>query len=206
MFAMTLDLRAAKQRQREAARSVLARLNPEASARASMAISRAVLALPEAASARRVMVYLSAAGAAGPTEPDLSGLIAALRERGVTVCAPRMGWNSHTMDAVPLVFGEGNAPRTEVRRHGVPEPVSGPMIAPEDLSLVLVPGLAFDASRGRLGRGAGFYDRWLGALDERNRPAVVGVCFDAQLVDDVPMDAHDVRMDIVVTDARVVRG
>jgi 5-formyltetrahydrofolate cyclo-ligase len=65
--------------------------------------------------------------------------------------------------------------------------------------LVLVPGLAFEPNGGRLGRGKGFYDRWLAA-----HPAVVkvGVCFDFQIVPQIPMELHDRRMDFVVTEER----
>lgn len=70
----------------------------------------------------------------------------------------------------------------------------------------LVPGvmfcplLGFSAKGGRLGYGAGFYDRWLAA----NRPALaVGLAWDCQLVDDLPLEAHDVPLDMIVTPTRI---
>jgi len=69
----------------------------------------------------------------------------------------------------------------------------GPVIEP---SLVLVPGLAFNRSGGRLGYGAGFYDRWLSAHPART----IGVCFEAQLVDDLPLEPHDHPLDAVLTE------
>lgn len=69
-------------------------------------------------------------------------------------------------------------------------------MAPPDL--VLVPGLAFTRDGGRLGYGGGFFDRF---LFQRARAAIkIGVGFAVQIVDSLPLEAHDVRMDAVVTD------
>ena len=67
--------------------------------------------------------------------------------------------------------------------------------------MILVPGLAFDLRGGRLGRGRGYYDRFLaGATGLR-----VGVCFEDQIVADVPLEPHDLRMDFVVTPSSICR-
>jgi 5-formyltetrahydrofolate cyclo-ligase len=71
--------------------------------------------------------------------------------------------------------------------------------------VVLVPGLAFTAAGGRLGQGGGWYDRFLASVD-RSRCTIVGVAFAEQLVDTLPLEPHDVLMDLVVTDAGVVGG
>lgn len=65
------------------------------------------------------------------------------------------------------------------------------------MDLLIVPGVAFDRRGGRLGRGGGYYDR---LLKKAKRVVKVGLCFREQLVKEVPMHAHDVRMDRVVTD------
>ena len=85
---------------------------------------------------------------------------------------------------------------------GVHEPrESQPAMSLDAADLVFVPGLGFDRRGGRLGRGAGYYDR---ALDGRGAAAgsapLVGLGFALQLVDEVPMTPHDVRLDAVVTD------
>ena len=64
-----------------------------------------------------------------------------------------------------------------------------------EVDLAIVPGLAFDAKGGRLGRGGGFYDRLLPSL----HCPKVGVCRQGQLVDEVPMQAWDQKVDIVIT-------
>ena len=70
-----------------------------------------------------------------------------------------------------------------------------------DLDLVLVPGVAFDGAGRRLGRGAGHYDATLAALGPRGR--AVGLAFEAQLLAEVPCEAHDAHLDALVTEARV---
>lgn len=82
---------------------------------------------------------------------------------------------------------------------GVVEPVGGRIFAPEEIDLVIVPGVAFDLYGGRLGRGRGFYDRYLGGCGV----STVGVCFCEQLFASIPMEFHDVVMDIVVSDGSV---
>lgn len=78
-----------------------------------------------------------------------------------------------------------------------------PLGAGADSALVIVPGLAFDLDRFRLGRGRGYYDRFLAA--GLGSISTVGVCFEEQLVDEVPREAWDMRLDCVMTDERVIR-
>ena len=67
---------------------------------------------------------------------------------------------------------------------------------------MLVPGLLFDVDGYRLGRGGGHYDRFLARIRALPRVAVVGLCFDEQLVESLPRDAWDERVDAVVTERR----
>ncbi len=69
---------------------------------------------------------------------------------------------------------------------------------PETIDLILVPGLAFSKDRHRLGRGGGFFDRLLAG--RAANAFKLAICFSFQVVDRVPTDAHDVVMDVVVTD------
>ena len=62
---------------------------------------------------------------------------------------------------------------------------------------IVVPGVAFDRNGNRMGRGRGFYDR---LLKSATKAVKVGVCYDFQLVDEVPTEPHDVRMDIVIAE------
>ena len=79
-------------------------------------------------------------------------------------------------------------------RYGIPTPITGTYHGTPDL--VIVPGLAFDKDLVRMGRGKGYYDRFLRKLGKVTK---VGVCYDFQISDDLPWSWHDVRMDKVVT-------
>ncbi|MBQ9874088.1 MAG: 5-formyltetrahydrofolate cyclo-ligase [Thermoguttaceae bacterium] len=81
---------------------------------------------------------------------------------------------------------------------------SSRQIAPETLDALIVPGLAFDRSGRRLGRGAGYYDRYIPLL--RPSAIIVGYCLDEQLVERVPTDRYDARVDFVATPSRVLRA
>ena len=71
-------------------------------------------------------------------------------------------------------------------------------VDPQWPDVIIVPGLAFTAAGHRLGQGGGWYDRFL--LHRRADCVTVGVCFEPQLVDTVPTEAHDVVLDHVITD------
>ena len=75
------------------------------------------------------------------------------------------------------------------------EPVGEPFTDYGEIHVAIIPGMAFDANGHRLGRGKGYYDRFLQSLPEIKK---IGVCFDFQKVDIVPSKSHDVIVDIVV--------
>lgn len=86
-------------------------------------------------------------------------------------------------------------------RFGIPEP-SAPVFARHDeLDLILIPGMAFDLTGRRLGRGGGFYDRLL----PQYRAVRAGICFDFQCMETVPSEDHDVSMDYVISETRILR-
>jgi len=87
-------------------------------------------------------------------------------------------------------------------RFGMLEPAADlPIVAPDTLDVVLVPGVAFDRQGGRMGFGGGFYDGFLPTTDALR----VGITFDDCLVEAVPFDRHDQRMDWVITPTQVLR-
>ncbi|MEO8214060.1 MAG: 5-formyltetrahydrofolate cyclo-ligase [Myxococcales bacterium] len=91
-------------------------------------------------------------------------------------------------------------------RFGIWEPdPSCPEVAAGEVEVMLVPGLAFDDHGNRLGFGGGYYDEVLAGKGGGRPGFVVGVGYDFQVVDNVPADARDARVDCLVTDARVIR-
>jgi 5-formyltetrahydrofolate cyclo-ligase len=77
-------------------------------------------------------------------------------------------------------------------------------VRPEDLDLVMVPGTAFDPKGGRMGQGKGYYDRLLARV--RPDAPLVALAFDCQIFDEIPVAPHDVFMDQVLTETRLLTG
>lgn len=80
---------------------------------------------------------------------------------------------------------------------GILEPMAGTPVSPCDIDVVLVPGVAFAKDGGRMGRGKGYYDKYLSR--EGFRGLKIGVCFSEQVVERLPSEAHDVLMDVVIS-------
>ena len=96
----------------------------------------------------------------------------------------------------------------EMNSMGIKEPSltlraeTGRRCTPNDIDLVIVPGLAFDTAGNRLGRGKGFYDRFLGGLSPST--LTVALAFECQIFETVPTDARDKRVDLIVTEDRII--
>lgn len=129
-------------------------------------------------------------------EPDVMPIARAALGVGKRVCFPRVEWEAYGMHVVALDSVDEGA--FAVRRHEIREPVGGEAVEPDGVALVLVPGVAFSPTGVRVGRGAGFYDRFL-----RESPARrLGVCFSEQIRESVQGEDHDVPMEAIVTDGR----
>lgn len=81
-----------------------------------------------------------------------------------------------------------------------PLPDKCSQVVPDEMEFVVVPGVAFDLSGGRLGYGGGYYDKLLGSI--MNRPFLIAIAFEEQIIEHVPVDEHDVRVDMIITDRR----
>lgn len=89
--------------------------------------------------------------------------------------------------------------------YGILEPNDDAELVPQqEIRTVICPGVAFTKKGIRLGRGAGYYDRWLAAYGEK-MPTLIGVAFRERLLDFIPAESHDVTMDYVVTADGVTR-
>jgi 5-formyltetrahydrofolate cyclo-ligase len=199
---MSDSLSQTKAELRDAMRRALAALSPADRGTLSTQVCRRVMALDAFTTADTVMLFLPL-----PGEVDICPVALRCFQTGRTVCVPRVDWERKRMRAVEIRDIDANNLRET--RHGVREPAEGRPIPLEQIGLVLVPGLAFDAQGGRLGRGGGFYDRFLkpGPANDRLRSRswfTCGVCFDFQVVDHVPTDDKDIRLDAVATDRRLL--
>jgi 5-formyltetrahydrofolate cyclo-ligase len=106
----------------------------------------------------------------------------------------------HLKDFSELTPGTWNIPEPPKSRWGE----AGTEVPPSELDLIIVPGVAFDRNGGRLGNGAGYYDRLLAQIGKET--VLYGVCFESQLLDRIEMETHDVPMDFVVTEKNIYIG
>jgi len=86
-------------------------------------------------------------------------------------------------------------------KFGILEPIEAMKTAYKNIDLILVPGIAFDREGHRIGYGFGFYDKFLKKVPKAIK---IGLCFDFQLVDKIPREMHDVPVDLIVTEKRIV--
>lgn len=190
MWSVSLD----KAALRVEARAVRRAIPAEERSRLSDLAAERFLALPELRSAGTVGCYASVGG-----EVETTLLMRGLLARGVKVAVPVLEGGG--MRFVRLQHAWALAPAEGPRK--VPEPrqpwedVDG-----DALDAVVVPGLRFGRDGSRLGQGGGYFDRFLGAHVRARR---VGLAFEAQVVETVETEAHDVGMDVLVTEARVLR-
>ena len=73
------------------------------------------------------------------------------------------------------------------------------------LDIVIVPALAFDSSKNRIGFGGGYYDTFLNKVREKNKNTLfIGVCYDFQMIEEVPIEEHDITLDLVINESEVL--
>jgi len=135
-------------------------------------------------------------------EFDVEPIMQAWLDAGGRLCSPVVNWVAGTM--VPCRLGGLQPPHVRMGLRGVREPVSDEVVPMEQVAAVIVPGLAFDRTGRRLGRGGGFYDRFLSKLP----PEVlrIGVCFDEQIIKAVPVDGHDCAVQLIASPTEVIEA
>lgn len=122
-----------------------------------------------------------------PTQSLLDELVA----QGKTVLLPRV-----VSDTDMELRQYTGLQDLQVGAFGILEPTGKLFTDYEKIDVAVVPGMAFDKEGHRLGRGKGYYDRFLRLLPKTYK---IGICFSWQLVDNVPTDEHDILMDQIMT-------
>jgi 5-formyltetrahydrofolate cyclo-ligase len=187
-----LERAEAKRELRDHMRIVRARIPPEErGVRAARAEAR-LLSLPELRDARTVLLFYSFG-----TEIPTAVLARRLLARGHRVLLPYLTGDS--MEA-----GEYR-PGAELKEtdYGPKEPARRVPMNPADVDAVVTPGLAFDRLGHRLGYGGAYYDRYLARLEPH--AVRIGIGFEVQVVEEVPVEPTDQRVDVIVTDEGVIR-
>lgn len=139
--------------------------------------------------ARTIFIYVSY-----NNEADTHRIICHALENNKIVCVPKVISKAEGMKAVEIKSFMDLIPGS----YGILEPGSNCFMDEKDIDLVILPGLAFDSDGGRLGYGAGFYDRFLCSV--REDAMLVGLSYKFQVVEKVPMDSHDYYIKKIITD------
>lgn len=161
----------------------------------SVAATSLLTASPEFAAARVVMLYLSA-----PQELDTAPLALKCWQSGKTVVVPKVSWDQRRMLPVEITSLQTNITTTGP---GVREPISGQPIPINLIDLVIVPGMGFSNDGHRIGRGMGFYDRFLAGPDFIG--VSCGMGFEDQIVPKLPVLDHDMALSMLCTDTGIRR-
>jgi len=196
------DVEAKKREVRRRIRTLLEELPAARIRSGSLAVSAALFASAFWREAAWVFCFMTV-----PGEVDTQGILKRAWAEGKQAGIPRIRaaeilFHAYAPQSGPLISN----------RYGIAEPPpSWPLLTPEQAPpgglLVVCPGLAFDRQGRRLGRGGGYYDRFLESL--RARPGLsftaLGVCLREQLLDSLPAADHDQRLDALVCENRVIK-
>ena len=162
----------------------------------NQAVTERLLALPGFAAARNVFVYVSF-----KSEVETLPLIEHCLQKGVRVSVPLTMPAEHRL----LAYAITDPSRDLAPGYcSIPEPrPTLPLVNPASIEIVVAPGSVFDAQGGRLGYGGGYYDRFLHtAAPQALR---IGLAFDLQVVEAVPLESHDEQLDYLITETRTIR-
>jgi 5-formyltetrahydrofolate cyclo-ligase len=161
----------------------------------SLAATAFLNASPEFAAARIVMLFLSASG-----EMDTAPLALKCWQSGKTVVVPKVSWDQRRMLPVEITSLQT---RMTTTGPGVREPETGKPIPVNLIDLAIVPGMGFTDKGHRIGRGMGFYDRFLAQSDFIG--VSCGMGFEEQVVAELPVLDHDMALSMLCTDRGIRR-
>ncbi|MCX8196882.1 MAG: phosphoribosylglycinamide formyltransferase [Candidatus Micrarchaeota archaeon] len=162
--------------------------------RLCLAIMDRFLRLPEFEKAGCVLLYASKG-----SEVHTSDIIRSALSLGKKVVLPVTNLEKHELELyqigsieelVPGAFGIPEPPRAERKR-----------VSPQEIELAVIPGISFDMRGYRIGYGKGYYDKLLPQIKGKK----VGLAYEIQIMDKIPNEAHDIAVDIIVTEERVIR-
>lgn len=160
-------------------------------------IQERLYALDEFMNARVVFSFVSFR-----TEVDTSGIIKKAFFDRKKVVVPKV----NKEDRMLLLYEIKNMDELSEGYMGIPEPsvaTADRSCSIHDAEIVIIPGVGFDPHGNRIGYGAGYYDKLLSEM-KRVVP-VIAPAYEEQLVDFIPAEEHDIRVDLIVTDRRVIR-
>lgn len=163
---------------------------------ASSRITKKLMRIREYRDAKTVMLYVNAG-----KEVITRSIMDAANRVGKTICLPLCyDTEAHLMEA--RLWNSDY--KLKSGAYGIPEPdAASPVIDPKEIDLVVLPCMSCDPDCNRLGHGAGYYDRFLEGL--RDDCIRVALCYERILADELPTEAHDRQVDMVITEENIYR-
>ncbi len=182
-----INMSEAKLLARRETRLAMEGMAPGQAEEGSLAVCRLILESTVWQRANQVMLYAPMSG-----ELNVSSLMESGLKNSKLVALPRFSVKKKSYEVCEVDSLSDLVPG----KFGVPEPTSNSQITDtKQLDLAIVPGVAFCGLGGRLGRGGGYFDRLLADILAKK----CGVCFEQQVYPDVPVERHDVKMDMIAT-------
>ncbi|HEX9025321.1 MAG TPA: 5-formyltetrahydrofolate cyclo-ligase [Clostridium sp.] len=148
--------------------------------------------------AKNIFIYISY-----DSEINTRGIINKALKDNKKIYVPRTEFKTRFMDAVEIT----SLDNLIESKYGILEPsVEEPHIEPNELDLIVVPGVAFDRNGGRMGYGAGFYDRYFKRIskDGIKKIAKLALAYDFQILEKVPMNEQDVPVNYIITEKEFI--
>ena len=177
-------------------KTFLRNMSAEDRQRRSLAACTRLAATREFKNAQMVMLFMSM-----PTEIETSPLALRAWQEGKSIAVPRVDWESKRMDPLEIRSLESGM---QIVGPGLRQPIDGKVVPLALIDMVVIPGLAFDRQGFRVGRGRGFYDRFL--AQQEFEGVRCALCYHEQLLEDeIPREPHDIPMDLIVTDQELLR-
>ena len=161
-------------------------------------IEKKFLSSSEYLSSSNIFIYISYG-----SEINTKNIILTSIKNNKNIYVPRIDSKTKNMDAVKIISFD----KLVMNAYGILEPSNNEeAIDPDKLDLIVVPGVAFDKNNGRMGYGAGYYDRYFYKISEKDYKRIkkVALAYDFQIIDKVPMNENDVPVDSIITTSNVI--
>lgn len=133
------------------------------------------------------------------SEIDPRNLMGEIAKMGAKLCLPRINSETNNIDFHEYDLGD----ELEIGKMGLQEPFANKKILDPDI--ILVPLLAFDEKLYRLGYGGGYYDRAIAKLRQIKKIITIGIGFNGQKVDNIPIEPHDEKLDYILTEKKLYK-
>jgi 5-formyltetrahydrofolate cyclo-ligase len=166
-------------------------LNPQWLKSASASVVEHLQACDDFQAAKTIALYMAIAG-----EVNLDLLFPECWKQKKRTCIPVFNAEKRLYDLAEV----DATTEFQAKHYGIREPINAKRIPPSEIDLMIVPGVAFDRSGNRLGRGGGYYDRLLDGY----AGSIIAVTFDFQIFETIPAADHDIPVRAIVTETKII--